>query len=205
MRWAASSSAALLLFAAPLIRAQAPVEPVPAAAPATSVPAVNPVSTALAGVSTALTSPLSAPLAATSLPAVPATSLPATSLPAAAVPPAPVAPAPVPPGAAAGGGAVPTTTQLGQVPAVTKIAAPSTLPDGQITNVQVVYTQTFPSVPSQLPSPATGSIGMGSLTGEVGVVRTETPRSGASTVCYKQTALAAAIGALVAFAGAAAA
>ena len=50
---------------------------------------------------------------------------------------------------------------------------PVTQADGQIRNVPVVYTQTFASVPSQGPAPAQGSVGLGSLTGAVGAVRTE--------------------------------
>jgi len=43
---------------------------------------------------------------------------------------------------------------------------------GLQTWVAVVYTQTFEKVPDQLPTAVAGSIGLGSLTGEVGVVKT---------------------------------
>ncbi|RMZ77428.1 hypothetical protein DV738_g4416, partial [Chaetothyriales sp. CBS 135597] len=36
----------------------------------------------------------------------------------------------------------------------------------------VAYTQTFPAVPDQWPSPSAGTIGLGTISGEVGVVRT---------------------------------
>lgn len=45
--------------------------------------------------------------------------------------------------------------------------------NGIITNVEVVFTQTFAAVPDQWPSPSPGTIGMGTLTGAVGAVRTE--------------------------------
>ena len=38
------------------------------------------------------------------------------------------------------------------------------LPDGVTTYVQVIYTQTFASVPSQGASAASGSIGLGTIT-----------------------------------------
>ena len=53
------------------------------------------------------------------------------------------------------------------------MGVPTTLPNGDITMIQTVYTQTFAAVPDQLPSPVEGSIGMGTLTGAIGVVRTE--------------------------------
>ncbi|KAI9845145.1 MAG: hypothetical protein M1837_005030 [Sclerophora amabilis] len=100
-----------------------------------------------------------------------------------AVPPAPGgAPAvpPAPGGAAPGGGAPPQTTIGGQVPPVTNMQVPSTLPNGQVTLVQTVFTQSFKSVPSPFPSAKAGSIGMGTLKGEVGAVRTDTPKNAAS-------------------------
>lgn len=39
--------------------------------------------------------------------------------------------------------------------------------------VQVIYTQTFAKVVSQGDAPGVGAVGMGTLTGEVGVLRTE--------------------------------
>ena len=73
------------------------------------------------------------------------------------------------------GGGAPAVlpTQLGQVPAVTQAVVPVTQADGQIRNVPVMYTQTFASVPSQGAAPAQGSVGLGSLTGAVGAVKTE--------------------------------
>ena len=38
--------------------------------------------------------------------------------------------------------------------------------------VAVVYTQTFASVPNQLPSAASGSVGLGTITGQVGIMHT---------------------------------
>lgn len=43
----------------------------------------------------------------------------------------------------------------------------------------VVYSQTFVSVPSQGPTPVVGQIGLGTLTGSIGVVKTAA--SGAET------------------------
>ena len=47
-----------------------------------------------------------------------------------------------------------------------------------IGSVQVVFTQTFASVPSQLSGPQVGSVGMGTLTGTVGAVKTVTAKKG---------------------------
>lgn len=68
----------------------------------------------------------------------------------------------------------------GQVPPVTAINVPVTLADGRITMTQTVFTQTFASVLDPLPTPASGSIGLGTLTGSVGAVRTEQAKSGAA-------------------------
>ncbi|KAI9845360.1 MAG: hypothetical protein M1838_001784 [Thelocarpon superellum] len=76
-----------------------------------------------------------------------------------------------------GGAPAPTTTQLGQVPSVTNVVVPVTGADGQISNAQVMYTQNFPAVPSQFSTASSGTIGMGSLTGTVGSVRTTSGRS----------------------------
>ncbi|KAK4938730.1 hypothetical protein LTR66_015068 [Elasticomyces elasticus] len=60
-----------------------------------------------------------------------------------------------------------------QYPTVTTAWIETVLPGGKITTwVQVVYTQTFAAVPDQLPSPASGNVGLGTLTGTVGAVRT---------------------------------
>ena len=63
-----------------------------------------------------------------------------------------------------GGGAPPAVTQAVQVSPITTVF---------IGSVQVVYTQLFSAVPDQGPSPVAGSIGMGTLTGSVGVVKTK--------------------------------
>ncbi|KAI9816884.1 MAG: hypothetical protein M1827_001529 [Pycnora praestabilis] len=55
----------------------------------------------------------------------------------------------------------------------------ATVVNGVTTAVQVVYSQAFSSVPSQGPSPASGQIGMGTLTGVIGVLRTDEARNGA--------------------------
>jgi hypothetical protein len=39
--------------------------------------------------------------------------------------------------------------------------------------VPVVYTQTFAPIPDQWPSPVAGTIGMGTIQGEIGVVKTK--------------------------------
>ncbi|RVX75144.1 hypothetical protein B0A52_01421 [Exophiala mesophila] len=45
---------------------------------------------------------------------------------------------------------------------------------GSVTQLTVVYTQTFNPIPDQWPSPTlTGSIGMGTITGQIGVVKTK--------------------------------
>ena len=49
----------------------------------------------------------------------------------------------------------------------------ATVVGGVTKNVQVAYTQTFPSAPGQGPSPLVGSIGLGTLTGQVGAVKTQ--------------------------------
>lgn len=71
-----------------------------------------------------------------------------------------------------GGAAVAATN-----PAVT---APTQMPS--VTNYQMydgvarVYTQTFKAIPEQWPSPSAGSIGLGTITGQVGVVKTVSKR-----------------------------
>ena len=40
----------------------------------------------------------------------------------------------------------------------------------------LVYTQTFPSTYEPWPSPASGEIGLGTISGTVGVARTSTPK-----------------------------
>jgi hypothetical protein len=77
---------------------------------------------------------------------------------------------------------IPTTTPAQQVPPVSTVDVPSTLPNGVITFARVVFTQSFSAVPDQLPSPSTGSIGLGTLSGTVGAVRTEQAKSGAASL-----------------------
>lgn len=48
-----------------------------------------------------------------------------------------------------------------------------------IGSVQVVYTQLFAAVPDQGPTAASGTIGLGTLTGQVGVVKTAAAKSAA--------------------------
>ncbi|MCJ1479415.1 hypothetical protein MMC13_008100 [Lambiella insularis] len=67
-------------------------------------------------------------------------------------------------GVALGGGAGAAPTPTEQVSPVTTIFQNGT---------PVPYTQTFAAVPDQGPSAMSGSIGMGTLTGAVGVVRTD--------------------------------
>ena len=43
---------------------------------------------------------------------------------------------------------------------------------GVTKQVPIVYTQKFSSIPSQGPTPAKGEIGLGTLTGKIGVVNT---------------------------------
>ena len=70
-------------------------------------------------------------------------------------------------------GAAPATTLAPtQMSPVTTVWS-ATVIGGKTTNVQVAYTQTFASAPGQGPSPLVGSIGMGTLTGQVGAVKTQ--------------------------------
>lgn len=43
--------------------------------------------------------------------------------------------------------------------------------------VNRVYIQTFPAVPDQFPSPEAGTIGLGTIVGEIGVVKTNSKRA----------------------------
>ena len=52
---------------------------------------------------------------------------------------------------------------------------------GVTKQVPVVYTQVFSSVPSQGPTPIPGTIGLGTLTGTVGAVRTAQAKKGAAS------------------------
>ena len=81
------------------------------------------------------------------------------------------------PRAGAGGGAPAPVPPVALVPAITQGVALVTGADGQIKHVPTLFTQLFSSVPTQAPAPQVGSIGMGTLTGEVGAVRTEQAKS----------------------------
>ncbi|GAB7339558.1 hypothetical protein MBLNU457_6167t1 [Dothideomycetes sp. NU457] len=72
------------------------------------------------------------------------------------------------------------TTQVQQVNPVTTEWPATVLPNGQTTWLPVVFTQHFSSVPDQLPSAASGSIGMGTVTGVTGAVKTGKAASGAA-------------------------
>ncbi|KAJ9618931.1 hypothetical protein H2203_008747 [Taxawa tesnikishii (nom. ined.)] len=95
-----------------------------------------------------------------------------------------------------------TTLAQAQVPTVTSWWQETTI-GTRTTWVQVFYTQTFAKVPDQLPSAQAGSIGMGTLTGNVGVVRTAEAKkaSGAGRSSGSVVAAAAALGAVVAVVG----
>lgn len=107
---------------------------------------------------------------------------PVANQPAAAQPPAnqPANAAPVG-GAAAGGAVAPAggAPVFTQASPVTTVFEPTTI-NGVVTQVAVVYSQKFSSVPDQGPSPAAGSVGMGTLTGAVGVVKTDAVKAGAA-------------------------
>lgn len=61
----------------------------------------------------------------------------------------------------------------GQAPTVTTYWVETVLGSGVTTWVEVVYTQTFEAVPSQGPEALSGSVGLGTLTGKVGAVKTQ--------------------------------
>ncbi|KAG0129310.1 hypothetical protein HOY82DRAFT_652182 [Tuber indicum] len=70
------------------------------------------------------------------------------------------------------GGGMQTTAPTDAPVEPTKVLAPSTLADGLVTKVASIYTQQFTGTQSQLRTPSAGTIGLGTLTGSVGVVRT---------------------------------
>ncbi|KAF2396838.1 hypothetical protein EJ06DRAFT_567446 [Trichodelitschia bisporula] len=77
--------------------------------------------------------------------------------------------------------ALPSPTAPLQVPPVTTQWLETTI--GAITTwVPITYTQTFGGVVDQWEGPAPGSIGMGTITGQVGVVKTVTSANGAGKV-----------------------
>ena len=69
-----------------------------------------------------------------------------------------------------------TTLDAEQYPTLTTNWVQTSLPGGGFTYVPLVYTQTFPSVYESFPSPASGDIGLGTISGTVGVVKTSTPK-----------------------------
>ncbi|KAK6006882.1 hypothetical protein QM012_005890 [Aureobasidium pullulans] len=67
--------------------------------------------------------------------------------------------------------------------------------------VQVFYTQTFPSAPGQLTTAGAGSIGLGTITGEIGVAKAATgagasvmPQGSLFTVCLGVAGVVAGMG-----------
>ncbi|KAG9821355.1 hypothetical protein KCU98_g17367, partial [Aureobasidium melanogenum] len=67
--------------------------------------------------------------------------------------------------------------------------------------VQVFYTQTFPSAPGQLTTAGAGEIGLGTITGEIGVAKAATgvgatvmPQGSLFTVCLGLAGVAAGMG-----------
>lgn len=107
----------------------------------------------------------------------------AQAAPAPAAPAAPVAPVPAPAAPAApvpgvGGGAAPAPAQpIPGAPAnpVTMVLV-NTVIGGVTTQVSVAFTQTFAAAASA-PAVQSGSIGLGTLTGQVGVVKTQNAKS----------------------------
>ena len=71
------------------------------------------------------------------------------------------------------GGAVsnPQAEQPGQVTQVSPVTTLTMMSSGK--NINVPYTQTFPRVPEQWPSPSSGEIGLGTIQGQIGVVKTK--------------------------------
>ncbi|CAZ85940.1 unnamed protein product [Tuber melanosporum] len=70
------------------------------------------------------------------------------------------------------GGGMQTTAPTDAPVEPTKVLMPSTLADGLVTKVASIYTQQFTGTQSELRTPSAGTIGLGTLTGSVGVVRT---------------------------------
>ncbi|RMZ88694.1 hypothetical protein DV736_g4080, partial [Chaetothyriales sp. CBS 134916] len=66
----------------------------------------------------------------------------------------------------------PAAAAPSQVSPVTTYNINSYTTGGQIVPATVVYTQTFADVPDQWPSPSAGTIGLGTITGQVGILRT---------------------------------
>ena len=72
------------------------------------------------------------------------------------------------------------STNPGQVSPVTTVQVFSVI-GGVTQQVPVVYTQKFSSFPSQGPTPAKGEIGLGTLTGKIGVVNTAAAKKGGAS------------------------
>lgn len=71
-------------------------------------------------------------------------------------------------------GAPPTNPQAGQPNQITQVSPVTTLTMmSKGKDISVVYTQTFPSVPEQWPSPSSGEIGLGTIQGQIGVPKTK--------------------------------
>ena len=83
-------------------------------------------------------------------------------------------------GAAAAPAAAQPPANPAQVPSITTFYQ-QTVINGVSKQVAIVYTQKFSSVPSQGPTPQQGAIGLGTLTGKVGVVQTAEAKKGAAS------------------------
>ena len=104
---------------------------------------------------------------------------PAAPVPGAAAPV--VAPAAPVPGVGGAGAAPPAVlpSEPGQVPSVT-VFMQKTIIAGATQQIPVTYTQKFSDVPSKGPSPTSGKIGLGTITGSVGAVRTDEAKQAAA-------------------------
>ncbi|KIW64162.1 hypothetical protein PV04_09115 [Phialophora macrospora] len=71
--------------------------------------------------------------------------------------------------------AAPTAQPAGvsQISPITTYYINSEVAPGSFAQVPIVYTQTFPPVPDQWPSPVAGTIGLGTIQGTVGQVRSK--------------------------------
>ena len=69
------------------------------------------------------------------------------------------------------------------------------------TYVEVIYTQTFAEVPAQGASAASGSVGLGTITGQVGVMHTTAAEkdSGVASLNAEKWSLQAIMGIVVVF------
>jgi len=72
-----------------------------------------------------------------------------------------------------GQGAAAAPTTGGQISPVTTYYVNSYNKEGADVQIAVVYTQTFPAVPDQWSSATAGEIGLGTITGTIGVVRSK--------------------------------